>query len=220
MDKAPGVSGSDFDYGAVIGGVRQTRLIWPDLGPSQFTALFGQSWSGRHKQAYWGELRFSQLVNQTDRKAMRFGATFRDERRNGDAFSDNRALGLSVEWLRSNGNGQQTTFGVSARDTRSNSATIDSRAYSLSASRSFGRMGTVEPRLTGSISTQDFRKWFSTAGGRRDDSLNLKVDVVFPEQSLYGFVPQLTVSGRRVWSNVDIYDRNAVSLSFTAVSRF
>ena len=35
--KAPGAAGSDFDYGVLIGGIRHSRLIWPEIGVSRMT---------------------------------------------------------------------------------------------------------------------------------------------------------------------------------------
>ena len=219
-EAAPGIKGSDFDYGALIFGLRETRLIWPDLGPSQATALLGQSWSGGQRQAHWLELRGSQVVRQTDNRQLRFGANLREEKRNEDPINDARSLGVSGEWILTGTENQRTTLGLAVTNISSDSATVDSLSYRFSASHSFGLVGQVRPRLSGSLETRDYQKWSATAGGRQDDTLSVKLDVVFPNASFYGFVPQAGLGARRVWSNVDIYDRNALSLSLTAVSRF
>ena len=55
---------------------------------------------------------------------------------------------------------------------------------------------------------------------REDLTLGLRLDVGWPEVSYYGFAPRVTLTGRRTWSDVDIYDRNEFSLGLTVVSRF
>ncbi|MBT8460858.1 MAG: hypothetical protein KJN60_14405, partial [Boseongicola sp.] len=71
----PTASGSDFDYGVVIAGVRHQRLIWPELGTSEFTGLLGNSWYGGEELARWGELQLRQTVRTSNVQQLRFGAT-------------------------------------------------------------------------------------------------------------------------------------------------
>lgn len=219
-DIAPTADGSDYDYGAIIVGLRNSRLIWPDWGPSQITGLIGQSWSGGAKQALWSELRLSQDVRQGNGKVLRFGVSARDENRNDDPISDSVALGVSVDWTGASDAGRPLSLGASAKTTRSDSGAIDSVTYGVSAAKSLPDWGAIQPRLTANLETRDFSKWVTTPDGRRDDSLRLRLNIVHPEWKLYGFVPQASLTARRVWSNVDIYDRNSLSLGLTAVSRF
>ncbi len=218
--EAPDVEGSDFDYGVAIIGLRETRLLWPDLGPTQLTGLLGQSWYGGDEQARWIELQGAQLFKRSDTLAFRLGATVRDETRIGDAINDSLSLGLSGDVIFAGDEGRTTSFGATIKSYNSDSATIDGMAYGLKASHSFGTIGSVQPSIRAAIETRDFEKWSSTPGGRRDDSLSLGLNVVFPEVSYYGFLPQLSLNARRVWSDVGIYDRNQFSVGFTAVSRF
>lgn len=216
---APGVSGSDFDQAAVIAGLRHSRLIWPGLGPTQVTGLVGKSWYGGDDYARWTELQFGQTVARGPDAAWRLGLTLRDENRLDDPVNDSVSVGLRADY-QWRADGLRTALGASLRDIRSDSSTVDSLAFGLHASREFASLGGALPALSASAETRDYRDWIATPGGRRDDSLSLGLDLTWPEASWYGFVPRLSLDARRVWSNVDIYDRTRVSVGLTAVSRF
>jgi hypothetical protein len=217
---APGVSGSDFDYGAIVGGLRHQRLIWPEVGPTSVTGVVGQSWYGGEALARWGEVQLGQTVKRGADSALRFGLQARVEKRLDDGINDSEALAATAEYLRSLGDGSGYSVGATVRSVWSDSATVDNLAFGIGGSRSFGRIGAVEPRVSVTAETRDYRKWAATPGGREDRTLSLNLDLRWPEISYYGFVPQATLSARRTWSDVDIYDRNELSLGLTAVSRF
>lgn len=217
---APGVRGSDFDYGAVVGGIRHQRLIWAGLGPSSVTGIVGQSWYGGDALARWGEIQLGQIVRQGEDSAFHFGLQARIEKRLDDSVNDARSVALIGEYVRSLGGEGRYSLGASLRSVWSDAATVDNLALGLNASRSFGRIGSVEPRIGLAAEARDFRKWVATPGGRQDRTVSLSLDLRWPEVSYYGFVPQATLSARKTWSDVDIYDRNEVSLGLTAVSRF
>ena len=219
-DEAPGVDGSDFDYAAIVLGLRHTRLVWPDLGPTHLTALIGQSWSGGAKQATWRELQALQVVSQSKTSSLRFGVTMRDEDRAGEPVNASQALGLSASWTKAQKSGAVLSLGATVKSTWSDSATVDNLALGLSASQSLPDWGAIRPSISLQAETRDYRKWSTTPGGRRDDSLALRFDLVWPGMTYYGFSPKASLSARRVFSDVDIYDRTSLSLGLTAVSRF
>lgn len=219
-EQAPDVEGSDFDYAAIVLGLRHSRLFWPDLGPTHLTALLGQSWSGGPRQATWRELQALQVVSQSETSALRFGITVRDEDRAGEPINASQALGLSANWTKSQEAGGVLSLGASMKSTWSDSATVDNLALGVSASQSLPDWGAIRPRISLQAETRDYRKWASTPGGRRDNSLVLRLEAVWPEASYFGFSPKVSLSARRVLSDVDIYDRKSLSLGLTAVSRF
>ncbi|MEQ9041456.1 MAG: hypothetical protein RIE24_24295 [Silicimonas sp.] len=217
---APGVESSDFDYGAVVTGLRHQRLIWPEMGTSSVTGVLGQSWYGGTGLARWGEVQLGQLVKRSADSALRFGLNLRVERRLDDPINDSESIGFSAEYLRSTGDGGAYSLGASARNVASDSASVDALVVGVSGTRSFGRIGAMQPRLSLGAETRDYQKWAVTPGGRVDRSISIQLDVAWPEVSYYGFVPQASLTARRTWSDVDIYDRNEISLGLTAVSRF
>ncbi len=218
--RAPGVSGSDFNYGAIVGGVRHQRLIWADLGPSSVTGIVGLSWYGGEPLARWGEVQLGQTVRRGEDSAFRFGVQARVEKRLDDGVNDARSLAVSGEYVQSLGDRGGFSVGAGLRSIWSDAATVDSLVLGINASRSFGRLGAIEPRIAFSAETRDYRKWAVTPGGREDRTLGLSLDLSWPDVSYFGFVPLATLSARRTWSDVDIYDRNEISLGLTAVSRF
>lgn len=217
---APTAKGSDFDYGTIVAGVRHQRLIWPETGPSSITGVLGQSWYGGESLARWADIQLGQTVKRGPDSALRFGLQARTEKRLDASINDSRSLGLSGEYLKGLGEGRSYSVGARVRNIWSDSATVDSLLLGVWGGWSFGRVGPVAPRLSVSAENRDYQKWATTANGREDRTLGLTLDLVWPEVSYYGFVPQATLSARRTWSNVDIYDRNELSLGLSAVSRF
>ncbi|MDD9920707.1 MAG: hypothetical protein OXQ92_00255 [Boseongicola sp.] len=216
---APGVRSSDFDYAAAIVGVRERRLIWDDLGPTDITGLFGQSWYGGDALARWGELRLGQSVRRNDTSAFNFGTVLRSEKRLDDDINSSHALSLSAGYA---GRLENGGFSVSAtfKNVWSDSGTVDLFSTTLSARRAFDTIGSVRPTLHGSVEQRIYHKFATAPGGREDVSASIGLDVTWPGISYYGFSPQLELRARRTFSNVDIYDRNEYSAGLTAVSRF
>ncbi|WP_413720022.1 hypothetical protein [Silicimonas sp. MF1-12-2] len=217
---APAARGSDYDYGALVAGIRHQRLIWPDMGPSTIAGIAGQSWYGGEKLARWVEIQLGQNVKRSEQSALRFGVKARVEKRLDDSINDSRSLGLSAEYLRAIEGGGGYSLGARVQNIWSDSATVDSLILGFSASRTLPKLGPVQPRLSMSAENRDYQKWAATAGGREDRTLSLQIDATWSDVSYYGFVPQATLIARRTWSNVDIYDRNELSLGLTVVSRF
>lgn len=186
---APGVGGSDFEYGAVVGGLRHQLMIWPELGPSSVTGIIGQSWYGGDALARWGEVQLGQTVTRGGDAALRFGLRTRIEKRLDDGINDSRSIAVTGEYLRGLGDRSAYSIGVQVTSTWSDSATVDSLAFGIGASRSFGRLGAVEPRIGISAETRDYRKWPATPRGREDRTLGLSIDLRWPEVSFYGFTP-------------------------------
>jgi len=217
---APDARDSDYDYGVLVAGVRHQFLKWPDLGITSVAGVLGQSWYSEEALAHWAEVQVEQTVKRSDVSALKFGVQLRSEKRQDDDINDATSVGLSVNYLRGLGEGGSYSLGASIRDIWSDSATVDGRVLGVNARRNFGRIGPVLPSVGFSAETRDYEKWSTTPGGREDRTLGLQVSVTWPDVSYYGFVPQATLTARRTWSDVDIYDRNEVSMGVTAVSRF
>ncbi len=218
--KAPGATGSDFDYGVLIGGVRHQRLIWPEIGISRITGLAGHSWYGGDALARWGELQLGQTVEQGDNRRLNFGTTLRTEKRLDNDINSANSLALSAEASRPAASGGRYAIGGAIKNVWSDSATVDHFSAKLFASRSFDRIGPVRPSLRASVEQRNYHKFSTAPDGRKDLSVSFGVDIVWPEVSYYGFQPQLSLLARRTMSDVDIYDRNEYSIGLTAVSRF
>jgi len=219
-DLAPTATGSDFDYSVVIVGIRHRRLIWPDLGTTQFTGLVGQSWYGSADLARWGELKFGQTVRQSDIQQLQFGGTIRTDKRLDSDVNSSNSIALSVDMTRAVESGGTFGLGATFKNVWSDSATVDAASLSLRANRRFDQIGAIQPRLSASVEQRNYHEFSSVAGGRDDTTLSLGIDITMPDVSYFGFLPQVSLQGRRTWSTVDIYDRNEYSLGLTAVSRF
>ncbi|MGI9390975.1 MAG: surface lipoprotein assembly modifier [Boseongicola sp.] len=218
--KAPGVKGSDFNYGVVIGGIRHSRLIWPEIGASRVTGLVGHSWYGGDPLDRFGELALDQTVEQGEGRWLNFGTVLRTDQVLDDSINSADSLTLSAELFRLTGSGGLYSAGASLRNVWSDSATVDHFSTELFASRDFARIGAIVPSVRASFEQRIYHKFSTTPDGRDDLSLSLGVEIVWPDINYYGFRPQLSLLARRTESNVDIYDRKEYSIGLSAVSRF
>ena len=225
-EKAPGVTGSDFDYGAVVTGLRHSRLIWPDLGVSRVTALIGQNWYGGEALSRWGEVRLTQDVTQGEEALLTFGLALRRDKQlerasttNDDTINSSRSVELSVDRVQLV-DGRRLSYGLAAKNWWSDSGTVDSASVTVRGSLELGEVWGVQPTLSGSLEQRVFHKFTAAVDGRRDTSASLGVTATVPDYAFYGFIPQVSLQLRRTWSTFDLYDRNSYSLGLTAVSRF
>lgn len=216
----PTAQDSDYDFSSVAFGLRHQRLIWPEVGPTSLTGLLGKNWYGGEEYSRWARISLSQTVKRGPTSALRFGLQARVEKRLDTANSDTRIFGASVEYLKGLGSTGSYSLGVWIRDYKSESASIDGFAYGVTGVRSFRQYGPVAPRLSISAETRDYSKWSLTPDGRKDQTLGIGLDLTFPDVRFYGFVPQANITARKTWSNVDIYDRNELSVGFNIVSFF
>lgn len=219
-EDAPDVDGTDFNYGVVITGLRHQRLVWPELGTTSVTGLVGQSWYGDDPLARWFEVQLGQTVKQGDDAQFRFGLSARSENRLDDRINDSESLSASVDYRFAAEGGGVYGIGTTLKNVWSDSATVDLFSFAVRGSRSFDQIGMVQPSVNFSVENRNYHKWSSTAGGREDVSVSLGLTATFPDVTYYGFSPQLNVSARRTRSDVEIYDRNELSIGLTAVSRF
>ncbi|MGI9390143.1 MAG: surface lipoprotein assembly modifier [Boseongicola sp.] len=218
--KAPDVTGSDFDYGVVIAGLRHSRLIWPEIGVTRITGLVGHSWYGGDELERFGELELDQTVDQGEGRRLSFSGVLRTDKRLDDSINSADSLTLTAELFRPAESGGQYSAGASLRNVWSDSATVDHFSTEVFASRNFDRIGSILPSVWASAEQRIYHKFSSSPGGRDDLSLSLGVDIIWPDISYYGFQPRLSLQARRTESNVDIYDRKEYSVGLTAVSRF
>lgn len=217
---APSAEDSDFDFAAIVVGLRHRRLFFPQVGATEGTILAGRSWRGGGGQAIWREISLRQFVVRGDRNTLTFGTRLRNETRDDDPISENNTFGVSVDWTRLLDAGTTFSLGGSISKTNSASLSLDNTAVRIYGSRSFQQVGVVQPNLTISAQSQNFSRFTTGVIGRSDNTLDLRLDFTFPDVSYFGFVPQATVEARRVWSDLDAFERKAFSVGLTAVSRF
>lgn len=217
---APGVEGQDFDYSAILAGMRHTRLIWPELGPTQISLLTAYERYGHKSFARWQEVQAAQLVNRRDEGILRVGARARWTKRFDDPINDSVTLGIFGDLSLIAASGMETRYGAYLTSTGADGPTVDNFALGVSAARDVQVLGSFHPRVAAGIETRDYRSWSISTGGRRDNTAYLTVDLKLSDVSTEFLSPSISLMMRRTWSTVDIYDRNEMSANFTLFSRW
>lgn len=219
-ETAPEVSDDDYEYTSVAVGLRHVGLFFAELGPTEVTGLVGQSWYGGERLSRWGEIDVVQRHGIGDRAELRYGLTARTENRFDNPANDAETLALSVDLRQGTETALSWSAGATVKNVWSDSGTVDQFSYGVRGGFGLGRVGPAIPSLSGSLEHRVFHKFGAAADGRRDTSAAVALTMTFPDASWYGFAPQVAVTARHTWSNVDIYDRNEIAVGLTAVSRF
>jgi hypothetical protein len=217
---APGVQGRDFDHHALLAGLRHTRLVWPELGPTQVTLVTAYERYGHRSHARWQEVQGLQAVNRGEAGILRLGVRARRTERFDDPINDSVTLGIFGDLMRRAASGTETHYGAYLTSTESDGPTVDNLALGVSTARDLPPLGEVRPRIAAGIEARDYREWTISPGGRRDDTAYVNVDLMLPAGPLKLLSPTISLAARRTWSSVDIYDRNELSVSFTLISRW
>ncbi len=216
----PEVSGSDFDYGVIILGLRRAQLVWPEIGPTVVSGVVGRSWYGGEELSRWVEVAARQTMVLDDFRALTFSGLARIDRRQDNPINDSEQYQIGVDYRQAIEGAGSYGIGASVRNYESASGTVDRVSSEIRADRFFGRVGWMEPRATVTLKRDNYHKFLILPGGRKEDSITLDLSARFPDVAFYGFVPEASLRLRRVSANIDIYDRNEYAFGLTVVSRF
>ncbi|WP_102107558.1 surface lipoprotein assembly modifier [Oceaniglobus roseus] len=220
---APGVEGSDFAYSAITGGIAREWITGDGLARA-FTGWhldFGQNWYGGEVLSRFAELGADRRFALNRTTLLRVAAEAEVLRRFDGRAANARSLTLDATLFRALPTGGQLSFGVVAERSLSDRFDLDYSRASVAASWRLAKpvLG-AEVTLRAEMGLRDFENSPYRAGGRRDVSQGLGVDLFFANRDFYGFAPTVTFQGTRRDSNVDLYDTRNLGLQIGIRSVF
>ncbi len=218
---APAASGSDFAFGEV-------ELGWEGRhrrGKGQLTHRLnlGHSRSGGAALSRFvgGALGWSQPLGGTQHGGGRLSFTYQLERQDrlDSPIRSSTLNALSAQWDFRSEAGQWAISGRVAR-LASESAIIGHDAASLTARFTPRKpwIGT-QTRLAAQYEHRSYAQPI-IFGLRRDNTLELSVDITFGKIDYYGFAPTLDLTARRTQSSIDLYDAQTLSVGLGLTSLF
>ena len=216
----PNLEASSFDSAGLSVGIRQLRLIWPQLGVSDFAALMGVNWYGGEVLSNWALLAFSQQIKINERNQFQISLSVRENKREDGSINNSSTIGGSLTWGHVLGNGNSMAVTLFAEDVSAQAATIDSLALGVAASWRFAKVGPLKPSISIRGEIRDYRKWQAIIPERIDETVAVTVAAELPDIEYFGFSPEVRVEARQTTSDVSIYDRREIALGFRLVSQF
>ncbi|WP_341212085.1 hypothetical protein [uncultured Limimaricola sp.] len=217
--QAPEARGSDFAQSMLSLGVNHRLLRGTGVPPIDLSVDLARAWYGG--DPYSDSLRFGVargVTLDTDRRLDLSLGLERVERRDIVAGWWTPSVGAV---LRQRIGNDRLDLTAQLRDLRSDRPDTGHDSVSFGADYSFGRsFGPARLGLGIEGEWRDYDASRYAAGGREDRSLRLNARIGLPDHGRYGFYPEVGLSAERVWSQVDLFDEEAVTLDLSLRSAF
>lgn len=222
-------TGSDFSDASLSFGLSHARRFAPGMSPVTLRADVGQTWYGGEAFTRFSSFSLSQPVPISERSAFNIAigytlTQYLDDPRNADGSNakSDQLTTVNASWSHLLPSEDLVRLTLGWRDSQSVSTNRDYTSVSVGGSYSlntpvaginFGLGLNYEER------TYDIA---ALAGGnpRYDYITSARVTAQFGQIEYYGFQPVVSVDASRALSNIDLYDRDSVSLGFDLVSSF
>ncbi|MCP1167305.1 hypothetical protein NHG85_01980, partial [Limimaricola sp. ASW11-118] len=216
--QAPEARGADYAQAALSLGLRH-RLQHEGLPPLDLSTELGRDWYGGAPYSDRLGLGLSRAMPAGAGRMLTFGLTLdRVARRDVDASWWAPALHAA---LRQDLGANRLTLSAHLRDTRSDRP--DTGHDGLTARLDYDLGRRVGPAVLGFGMEAQWRDYDSSryvTTGREDRSLGIEARLGLPEAGRYGFYPEIGLTGRRVWSNADLFDAQTLTLDIGLRSSF
>lgn len=219
-DLAPEVSNSDFDQLGLSAGLRHSWQATPALGPTSASLSFGRGYVAGAQVTDWRAIELRQVVFQGDQRSLGLSFAARADDRLDTAINSSTSRRIGATYQQGLAGGQALTFQIAANDVNSNSALVWKDEASASVSIGRIRLGPIEAAAGLDAAIADYPGWILTPGGRRDVSTGLSLEVTYGAISVLGFSPTVVLSARHTDSNIDVFDRQSLSVGFSISSNF
>ncbi len=216
--QAPEARGADFAQAALLLGLTQ-RFERPEM-PIDLSVEVARHWYGG--DPYVDTLRFGLarplLRRPRARLDLALAAQYSDRLDTGtDWWTPTLRLGWSMRLDNADG------LGLSARLRRQTGDAPDLAHDGLTLGIDYDVARPLGPARLGfgiEAEWRDYPESRYSLAGRQDAELRLEGRVALPGQERYGFYPEIGIETRRSWSDVDLFDEEAGTLSLGLRSAF
>lgn len=220
-----GKMGSDFAYAGLElqAGITlyPSSFTAPGWGPTRFDMALGRNWYGGSPLSNYARVSVGQDYNLS--KTTLAGARIGFERQNrlDSGNSSANIANLNFDMRHALKNRAQIGYGVSARNTSSQSNLVESKAVGAHVSYTPPPLPMdVVPTFSLNLERTDYPR--SNIGGihRIDERARATVSVLFPKINYYGFAPTVNVSASKTKSTAPIYSTQDLRMNLGFQSTF
>jgi hypothetical protein len=217
------VNGRDFAFAAVEVNFVHARLPSSGQGLLTFGGTLGQSWYAGSPLSHYGRIEASRRFPLGKAMEAELGLSLEQ------TISDTSDLHSFSPTLRGQisrnlKNADQLSLSLSLATTNASDAATESHEVRAGLGYGFGKpMGPfdVSLNLTAFAETFPFTSLGGTKAGERTDyGLTGTIEIGLPKAEMLGFVPTVSLSTGRTWSNVNRYKTVDLGLAFGLRSSF
>jgi hypothetical protein len=219
--QAPTAQGSDFADGSLRFGLTHRFIIAEGQRPTTLGAQLSRAWYSGAPYSQTIDLNASHdwALSDNDNIGLRLEA---QQRRSLTGTDPVTSFGITGSWRHQFDNGDAARVSLGTRDSRSN--TLDSDFTSLSSTLSYDFAQPFQDMTFGfdlDYETKAFDGSRYSGGAPRDDAtVRARMRVRFDSIEYFGFRPVATFEASRTSSNVDLFDREYLTVSFDLQSSF
>lgn len=220
-----GLKGSDFAYAAfeVQAGATIYRPEAQGLGfgATRFDTALGRSWYGGSSLSNFARVSVGQDYGLSKTAVLRGRVGVERQFRLDDKRSSATIKSFDLDMVHQLKDRARLSYGLTVRDTASDSNTVDSDAMSARVSYTAKPlpMGIV-PSFSASLGQTEYSNLSVGGVVRKDTRASATVSVLFPKVSYYGFSPTFNVTASRKRSTIDIYSTKNLGMNIGFQSSF
>ncbi|MGV6811613.1 MAG: hypothetical protein ACWA47_05165 [Brevirhabdus sp.] len=222
--QAPGVTGSDFDFGLAELSLTHRIAAKGRPLPDTFGIKLGQSWHAYDKLEHYAgvEIGRSFALPGGIHARLRADATRRWSDR---GAPETESTSLGVQLYKTFGNGNTLSFGLTGRENNSISVFQDYSGWDATLGLTLGKpIGPATLSGNIGIAVSDYQRYhvafFAIPGGRQDRTAKAELNMQFKEFDYMGFHPVVTLHGQKTVSNISRFETRTYGISLGLRSNF
>lgn len=218
--QAPGVTGSDYAFGALSVTLAHEARRKDASGPHQLAATLGQTWYGGDPYMRFVQLTGTQHWALSRRAGAHLSATVEGQTGQGGT-ADSRKLRLAPGVTQAIAGGHRLHLGLIGTASRSDDAARDYDRIEAVARLSFAQpiLG-MEMMLDVSAAGERYEGTFFGTAGREDREIAVEISADLPAVEYYGFMPSITLRASRTTSTIPLYETERLGLELGWRSAF
>lgn len=220
-----GLTGSDFAYAAfeLQAGITRfnPKFKGTGFGATRFDVALGRSWYGGNSLSNYGRISVGQDYGFSPRALARAKVGIERQQRLDSGISSATIKSFDLDMIHRFKDKSRLTYGVTLRDTNSESNTVESDVIAARVSYTMAPMQMdITPTFSLNIDRTDYSRLSIGGVQRVDDRISASVSVFFPKVSYYGFAPTVNVTASQKSSTIDIYSNKTLSMNIGFQSAF
>ncbi len=213
-------TGRDFASTTLSFGLIHNRILSPGARPTAFTLRAGKTWYDGDPFQTFVDLGVSHSYSIGDRAQLRLDAGLQKQFAE-DAVQDTLTYSFNVGYSQLLANGDIVSVTVTDRINTSDDSERDNTTVRIGVGYDLARpIGDVRFGFGAAVEQRGFESSIYTDGGRIDRTATAQITAVFDQIEYYGFIPVVTLSGGRTFSDAARFDTDFGTIGFDLRSSF
>ncbi len=224
QSQAPAARGADYAYAAAEASVTHSSLLRPGGGPAVLTLLAGRNWYGGDPLSTYARIEASKLMPLAAGQSLRAQLLVERQWHETGTRPTNTVLALEARYDRVLAAGDRIGLRLGVVDQQSDDPNAENLAFTGEITYALARpVGPAQVSFGLSATARDYPVFFSNLfnqTGRQDQRLALTIGLTFPKAQVWGFAPQVNLTGSQTRSNISRFEGGSFSVGIGLRSVF